>query len=228
MDGEAPPSSRRRRTVLALVLLLLILLPLYLWPLRWGVGGLPGASALSGPRPDPRSAAAVAQIPGEVWDALMGGGAPPSGLPPTGPRNLTMIAELNPLFGGGLLPDPGGSPLPESPAELGGVMVAQLGSRIEDTSGTGSDETSSTPGQGGGGTPWGGDYPAIGDPWPRIGGGLGGGPPIAPGFTLEPGDPGVPAPTPEPATLILVGSNLALLGATMWRRHRRRESSLRG
>jgi len=66
------PSRRGRWILIALLILLLILLPLYLWPLRGGLGGLPGASALSGSVRDPRSAAAVARIPRDVWDALMG------------------------------------------------------------------------------------------------------------------------------------------------------------
>jgi hypothetical protein len=94
-NGEPLPSRRGRRILIALLILLLILLPLYLWPLRGGLGGLPGASAVPGSVHDPRSAAAVARIPGDVWDALMGhvDALPPS-LPPTKPpRNLTMIIQ---------------------------------------------------------------------------------------------------------------------------------------
>ena len=68
-----------------------------------------------------------------------------------------------------------------------------------------------------------GGYPGLGNLGPWHGGGPGGGPRVsslAP--PLDPGDPGDLAPTPEPATLLLVGSNLALLGAAAWRRCRRR------
>ena len=114
-------------------------------------------------------------------------------------------------------------------------MLAQLGSSdLSDGSPGGGDapsspvESVSTPGGGTGigGAPSGfgpGGYPGLGNPGPGHGGGPGGGPPVsilAP--TLDPGDPGDLAPTPEPATLLLVGSNLALLGAAAWRRCRRR------
>jgi hypothetical protein len=63
-----------------------------------------------------------------------------------------------------------------------------------------------------------GGYPVPSD----LGLGGGGGglrfPTSGPGGT---GDPGTLAPTPEPATLLLVGSNVALLGAAAWRRRRR-------
>jgi len=47
-DAESLPSRRGWRGLIALLILLLILLPLYLWPLRGGLRGLPGASALPG------------------------------------------------------------------------------------------------------------------------------------------------------------------------------------
>jgi len=116
LDAHSLPSRRGRRVLIALLILLLILLPLYLWPLRWGLGGLPGASALPGSPRDPRSAAAVARIPGDVWDALMGpvDAPPPSPPPTTPPRNLTMITQAE-QFGSGLDQDAGGAPLSESP-----------------------------------------------------------------------------------------------------------------
>lgn len=215
MDGEASSSPRRRRLLIALLLLVLVLLPLYLWPLRADLGWLPGR-ALSGPFPDPRSAAALARIPGEVWDALMGRVAAP---PPTtsvpAARNLTMIAEIAEFLPGLLSQDPGALPLSGE-----SVALAQLGAS--------QDELRSTLGTGDGpegpGTDaaWTGGYSTFG-PWTS--GGPGGGSRVFPSAsTLAPGDPGAPAPTPEPATLILVGSNLALLGATAWRRSRRRRA----
>ena len=36
----------------------------------------------------------------------------------------------------------------------------------------------------------------------------------------SPGDPSAPTPTPEPATLPLIGSNVLLLGVALWRRFR--------
>jgi hypothetical protein len=236
-DAEPLPSRRGRRGLIALAILLLILLPLYLWPLRGGLGGLPGASALPGPVRDPRSAAAVAQIPGDVWDALMGHthALPPSPPPTKLPSNLTMITSAEGLPGSGLPGDESGATPSDSPAALARGMLAQLGSSdLSDGSFGGGAALSSpvefvsTPGggTGTGGAPSGfgpGSYPGLGNLGPWHGGGPGGGPRVsslAP--TLDPGDPGDLAPTPEPATLLLVGSNLALLAAAAWRRCRRR------
>ena len=224
MDAEAPPSRRGRRSLIALLILLLVLLPLYLWPLRAGLRGLPGTTALPGTWPDPRNVAALAQIPGNVWDALMGrADGPAPGAPAPGPRNLTMISQLEELTGGALDP----SPLSDGPAVLARDMIAPLGGpsdqvdgsldtpgqllALRDGSGTGEPGTEFAPG----------GYPSpLG---PGHGGGPGGGP-HPPVFTFTPGDPGAPEPTPEPATLLLVGSNLALLGGAAWRcRHRSRE-----
>jgi hypothetical protein len=236
-DAEPLLSRRGRRTLIALLILLLILLPLYLWPLRGGSGGLPGASVLSGSPRDPRSAAAVARIPGDVWDALMGPAAAPTPSPPptTPPRNLTMITQVE-EFGTGLDQDAGGAPLSESPSSRARGMLAQLGGSSDppggaDTPSAPGDFVSDSPhgGPGGGtgtGNPWSGfglgDAPGFGNlgPWP--GGGPGGGPRVSsPGPTFDPGNPGALEPTPEPATFVLVGANLALLGVTAWKRRRR-------
>jgi len=242
MQGAEPlPSRRGRRGLIALLILLLILLPLYLWPLRGGLGALPGSSTLPGSARDPRSAAAVAQIPDDVWDALMGHthAPPPSAPPATPPRNLTMITSTKGLPGSDL---PGrldegteGATLADSPAARARGMLAQLGSSdVSDGTPGGSPGPSSavefvrTPGggTGPGGAPGGfgpGGYPSLGNLGPWHGAGLGGGPStagLAPPF--DPGGPGDLAPTPEPATILLLGSNLALLGAAALRRRRRR------
>ncbi|MFI5324977.1 MAG: PEP-CTERM sorting domain-containing protein [Candidatus Rokuibacteriota bacterium] len=236
-DAEPLPPHRGRRGLTALAVLLLILLPLYLWPLRGGLGGLPGASALPGPVRDPRSAAAVAQIPGDVWDALMGHthALPPSPPPAKPPSNLTMITSAEGLPGSSSLSgDESGATLSDSPTALARGMLAQLGSSdLSDGSPGGAAPASpaefvSSPGggTGTGGAPSGfgpGGYPGLGNLGPWHGGGPGGGPRVSSlALTLDPGDPGDLAPTPEPATLLLLGSNLALLGAAAWRRCRRR------
>jgi PEP-CTERM motif len=222
MDGEAPPASRRRRLLIALLLLAFVLLPLYLWPLRADLGWWPASPSTSGPVPDPRSAAALAGIPRAIWDALMGrtAAAAPA-LPPRGPRNLTMIAEMTDALTGPLDPDPGAAAPTASPT-IDELVVAQLGVTPEAATGSGDGS-----GEAGAGTPTTGGYPNL-LPWSvgGPGGGPGGGARILPPSSgFGPGDPGAPAPTPEPATLILVGSNLALLGAAAWRRHRRRRQS---
>ena len=243
-DVEPLPSRRSRRALIALLTLLLILLPLYLWPLRGGLSALPGVSWLPRSVRDPRSAAAVAQISGDVWDALMGHTAAPPPLPPSTkpPRNLTMITEAEGMPGGGLDGDAGGAQPFESPSPLARGMLAQLGgvSDLSDGASRGGDG-SSAPAEFLAGSPYGGSgpesassgfgpggYPGLGNLGPWIGGGPGGGPggggprfsSLGPSISLDsPGDP--LAPTPEPATLVLVGSNLALLGAVAWRRRRR-------
>jgi hypothetical protein len=101
--------------VIALLSLLLILLPLYLWPLRGGsgAGALPGAS--SGLPKDPRDPAALAGIPGHVWNALMNQASDPTSGSPARqqaprPRNLTMITEDEGEIGADLTLDSIGSP----------------------------------------------------------------------------------------------------------------------
>lgn len=230
MQAGAPlPSRRTRRILVTLLILLLILLPLYLWPLRGGPGGLPGASALPGATGDPRSAAAVARIPSEVWDALMGyadaplPSAPPT-RPPRPPRNLTMIAQVEEI------PGPGDDEGVDPPA-LARAMLTRLEPSEPSNGNPGSGDAASAPAEfladspyAGPGTgnlsgafaPGGHFNPNLG-PWP------GGGPRFSiPGPTLDPGAAGDLAPTPEPATLVLLGSNLALLGAAEWKRRRRR------
>ena len=228
-DGEPLPSRRGRRGLIAVLILLLILLPLYLWPLRGDVGGLPSPSAPSGSVRDPRSAAAVAQIPGDVWNALMGQtpASPPSSpaLPPKPSPNLTMITSVEGIPGNGLDEGAGETPS-DSPAALVRGLLAQVGSPDASGGDTASTPTEleSTPwdgtGTGGGaGGVGSGGYPGFGNlgPW------SGGGPGVAgQGPPLDPSLPEDLAPTPEPATLLLAGSNLALLGAAAWRRRRRR------
>jgi hypothetical protein len=236
-DAEPPPSRNGRRALIALIVLLLVLLPLYLWPLRGGLAGLRGTSALPGSVRDPRSAAAVAQIPGDVWDALMGHtDAPPSPPSRKPPRNLTMITHGGGIPGGGLDEGAVGSTVSDTTPAFARGMLAQLGSAdlpggtpAGDTASTSEEFSTSSPGGGSGGPSNGvglGSYPGFGNlgPWP--GGGGGGAPRLTSlGPTFDPGGPGDPGtlqPTPEPATLALVGSNLALLGVAAWRRRRRR------
>jgi PEP-CTERM motif-containing protein len=229
-DAQHPSPPRRRRGLIALVILLLVLLPLYLWPIRWGLGGLPGVSAPPGAVGDPRSASALAQIPGDVWDALIGRTHALPTLPPAKPpRNLTMITSAAGIPGGGLEEEL------SDPAVVARGMLAQLGSSdLSDGSPGGGAappgpvEFVSDPGDGAGtgggpGALSSGGYPGFGHLGPWTSGGPGGGPRVstlAPPFA--PGDPADLAATPEPATLMLVGSNLALLGAAAWRRRRRR------
>jgi hypothetical protein len=220
--------------VVALLILLLILLPLYLWPLRGSGTGLPGAAALSRPPRDPRDAAAIAHLPADVWEALMGEG--PSGRhvesSPKAPGNLTRIAELDDDIGAGdgslqprydgLYRGHGitglfGDGSDQSNGQSGGRGDSPPAS-VQFLAGPTSGESASS-GNGWGG---GGSSGLLGNPGPFTGGGGPGGrggfaPPT---FFSDAGDPGAPAPTPEPSTILLVGSNLALLGAAAWRRLR--------
>jgi hypothetical protein len=242
-DAVPSPSRRSRWALIALLALLLILLPLYLWPLRGGLSGPPGTSALPGSVRDPRSAAAVAQIPGDVWNALMGRTptAPPSSRS-TRPRpNLTMITSAEVLGSG--LPGLDDGQLFDSASALARGLLAQFGttgvpngiSGGRDVASLSTDPASaSEDGAGTGGAPSEfslGGYSGFGSLGPWTSGGSGGRPPVSglvlaldagPGVLALDAGPGDLAPTPEPATLVLVGSNLALLGAAAWKRRRRR------
>jgi len=225
------------------VILLLIVLPLYLWPLRGGGSGLPGASALSRPPRDPRDAAAIAHLPADVWEGLMDG---PSGRhgepPPKVPGNLTRIAQLDDSGAGPFNIDAGGGSLPPRYDALsrGHGITALLGDGSDQSSGQSGGASDlppapvqfiagPTPGESPGfGSGWGGGgYSGVpGNLGPFAGGGGPGGPSGSlPTFISDAGDPSAPAPTPEPTTILLVGSNLALLGAVAWRRRRRGEEA---
>jgi hypothetical protein len=242
-DSGALPARRGRRILIAALILLLVMLPLYLWPLRGGRGGLPSASALSGSLRDPRNPAAVAGIPSDVWDALMARTGGPAPAPPKPPLNLTMIAAPEEIGGarpfGVLSTGAFDGPLPHRPG-----MIALLGDGSPASeSKSGGDDSPSSPvqflasssnqergtGNGSGGFGSGG-YPSFSNLGPWSGGGSGdpgrdSSHSISPGSTWDPTDSGLPAPTPEPATIVLVGSNLALLGAFGWRRRRGREET---
>jgi hypothetical protein len=234
-DAEALPSHRARRGLIGLLIVLLILLPLYLWPLRGSLGGLPGGSVLPGSLRDPRSAAAVARVPGDVWDALMRHPAVPLPPPPTKPlRNLTMITQGEGIPGVALDEGAGGTPLSDDPSSLVRGMLAQLGPSELSDGNSGGGDASFPPAEFLGSNPDGGTgtgnppsgfssdgYPGLGNLGPNGGGSGGGLRSWSRGPTFHPGDWGDLAPTPEPATLVLVGSNLALLGVAAWRRRRR-------
>jgi hypothetical protein len=241
--SQSAPSRRGRRIAILLAILLLVGLPLYLWPLRAGIQGLPGASALSGAPKDPRSAAAVAQLPADVWDGLMGHGGGPAG--PKPPGNLTRISPHEDGAGNGAadgggagsagltIPRLGAGTTPTMTAMLagggagsgGGTPADQVGDTSA-SSGFGSEPSSTGGGTGGqSGGAGNGGYSPFSNLGPfGGGGGPGGGNGGAPSTFLadpEPNDP--PMPTPEPSTLMLVGSNLALIGALAWRYLRKRE-----
>jgi PEP-CTERM motif len=235
LGAEPLPSRRGRRIFIALLIVLLILLPLYLWPLLGGPGTSPGASALSWALRDPRSAVALARIPGAVWDTLMGHAdepAPPAPPPTKAPRNLTMITQVGERPDGGFDPDLGAAQILDGPAALARGMLAQLGGPSDPSDGKPAEGAGpSTPveslatGTGTGHPASGFGYPSLGslDPW--HGGSPGGGPRFtSPGPTFAADDPGALEPTPEPATLVLVGFNLALLGVAAWKRRRRLEA----
>jgi hypothetical protein len=237
------PSGRGRRILIALLILLLILLPLYLWPLRAGLGALPWGSALTGGVPtDPRNASALAGIPGEVWDALMSQAA--NHHPPPGPRNLTMITEHEGKPGPSLAPDSIGSLSAllsgdGSPPGPSAAVTDAIGGEV----GEGDSSLASTPDQLGS-LPT-GEGQATAGSWPGGGGAGGGGigghrggfqVPLenlpagdpAPGFrgpvlVLVPGDPIAPHPTPEPGTIALVGVNGMVIAVLAWKHRRNKE-----
>jgi hypothetical protein len=236
-ESDAVPRRRGRKILIALLIFLPILLPLYLWPLRGGMTGPPGAAALSGSPPDPRNAGEVARIPGDVWGALMGRTSePPSAPPPKPPRNLTMIAQLEGVAGVEALDVMAG---PRDP-RMTSLLDDEAHSFENKASGDGSPSSpvhflaAPSSGEQGTGNGWdgfgSGGYPGLSNLGPWGGGGPGGrgrgdSLPASSGPTWNPGDPGSPAPTPEPATILLVGSNLALLGTMAWKRGRRREET---
>ena len=227
---SAPPQGRR--IAIVLLILLLIALPLYLWPLRGSGTGLPGAAAHSGLPRDPRDASAVAHIPADVWDGLMDDGrSGQKGKEGHRPGNLTRIAQLD-LPGGSVDTGSGGvSSLWPHDTLSRSFGALDSGDKGDGSGGTGDSPSSATqvvagpPGSqgsgGGSGGGWNGGYSggAGNNLGPFAGGGgsggSGGGGPFLVG---DPGDPSAPAPTPEPTTVLLVGSNLALLGAAAWRR----------
>jgi len=241
--GSGPaPSRRSRRILIALLILVLILLPLYLWPLRAGVGGLPDASALPGRPRDPRDAAALAAIPADVWDDLMGR-TPPR---PTAPRNLTMISALDEIAAAG--PFDFGEPEYSRPgfawsSSLGRLTGDELDGGTDSSGGQSSfGDPSPAPAQSiaalggtggqGSGSGWGG-YPGLANlgPWGGAGNGFGApsssGPSSdGPGAIWDPSDS--PTPTPEPTTIVLIGSNLMLLVAAAWKRRRREKETAPG
>ena len=237
-DSDPPPRRRGRRILIALLILLLILLPLYLWPLRSAMTGPRGAAALSGSPRDPRNASEVARIPGDVWDALMGRTAEPrpSAPAPKPPRNLTMIAQLEQVAGVEGIDVISGPRHPGMASLLDDTSHLLAGSASGDGSPSSPLQFLATPSPSEQGTGNGSDGfgsngyagPSNLGPW---GGGGPGGPRRGSALltrsdpTWNPSDPGAPAPTPEPTTILLVGSNLTLLGVMAWRRYRRREEA---
>ncbi|HKW91590.1 MAG TPA: hypothetical protein VJX92_06800 [Methylomirabilota bacterium] len=221
------------------MILLLVLLPLYLWPLRGGISAFRGASAVSGAPGDPRNPAAVAGIPRDVWDALMerGAGGGPAGAPKRA-RNLTMITEHELGTGPGAV-DADGPPsltpdgsrfavlLTDDPSSGEGSTAVHFSTVPSGDNHQGTGNGSLAFGSGGSpGLPFLGPLNGGG---PGVGRGGGGPSVVSLGPISDPDDHGVPAPTPEPATIVLIGSNVALFGAAMLRRRRRRrETDLSG
>ena len=220
------------------LILLLIALPLYLWPLRGGGVGLPGAAALSGLPRDPRDATAVAHLPADVWDGLMDEGRMgPKGETRHAPGNLTGITRLEEVPGAGPLGFvPGGTGLSWPRDTLPRPITALNGDGPDPSSGSGDSPPASAqflagpPGgesTGSGNGSGGGSYsglPSNLGPFNGGGGagGSGGGGPL---LLSAPGDPSAPTPTPEPATILLIGSNVVLLGVASWRRFRSKKGT---
>jgi len=170
-DAGTLPASRGRRIVIAVLVLLLILLPLYLWPLRGGLGALPRAATLTGSPPkDPRDAAALASLPRDMWEALLnenlgtaGSGDAHGG---RGPRNLTMITRHE-RGAGPSMPEPGSIEL--LPGLLNGNepptdLRASVGGPAENPAGEGAPSYSPIGGS---------SAPGESDSWPLAGGGQG-------------------------------------------------------
>jgi hypothetical protein len=237
LEAQSLSAHRGRRVLIGLLAVALILLPLYLWPLRLGLGGLSNVAALLGIVGDPRDPAAVARIPQEAWEVLMGDAdAPPfpSGGATT-PRNLTMIADLEELTGGVVDAGPGAL-LGEDSAVAPSLLAAAGGpGGVAAAADPAGESSGSAPSGLLAASPGGGSADGPGSNWSQFGGGFrdlgpwsgGGGPlllttaaPFGPGS-----DPVAPTPTPEPATLLLIGSNAALLGAAAWKRRRRRRGT---
>lgn len=246
------PGGRGRRIALALLILLLIFLPLYLWPLRGGLGALPWAAALTGSAPkDPRDAAALADIPRDVWDALLnvssgtahGSAGSHEG---RGAQNLTMIMAGENGDGSNIPDSPSGLPSGDEPPP--GLLASVTGP----TEGKSDEPDPSPPSTTGSSSPGELDsWPLVGGgqghgagPWPGGGGGgrsrgfptaLGGipftgdeasvGPPTV--IVLGPGDPIAPHPAPEPGTVALVGLNVLLLAGIAWNHRRNKEARAR-
>jgi hypothetical protein len=245
-DAGSLPVDRGRRIVIALPIFLLILLPLYLWPLRSGLGALPWTATLTArPQKDPRDPAALAAIPSAVWEALLnegsgsahGSAGSPKGL---APQNLTMIAPPEAGNGPGIL-EPG-----SADSLSGSGLLTNVIGPTEGKSGDAAPSPSSTAGSStaepfdswllaGGGQGNAGPWPSGG------GGGVGGsrglptalgtpfggdapsvGPPVE--LVLSPGDPVAPHPAPEPGTVALVG---LLLASVAWNHRRYKEARAR-
>jgi hypothetical protein len=202
-DPQSLRRDRVRRALVALLILCLVLLPLYLWPLRGRIPGLPGAAALSGSTSDPRNPGAVARIPGDVWDALMGRVTPPPpSSAPSRPRNLTMVTMLEGTPGTG----PFETLTPSGPHAS--VIASLLGEHTPpegapSDAGSPSSSPSSEPGTGNAPGGFGsGGYPAVADLGPWGGGGGGGGGGGSPFGSASdpiwtPDDPGPAAPGPR-------------------------------
>ncbi|HZP37560.1 MAG TPA: PEP-CTERM sorting domain-containing protein [Methylomirabilota bacterium] len=229
-SGSAPSRGRRRIAIL-LAILLLVALPLYLWPFRSGVQGLPGAAAPSGAPRDPRSAAAIAQLSTDVWDGLMGHRTERGRTHREAPRRPGNLTRISPLEDGA---DPaalggsggGGAVMVDLPG-AGPISVAMLAD-AGTAPGGGLPESGAGPSSSAGGdeqtgnAPNGGYWPFSGV-GPFGGGGGPGGTAAPPTFVSGPAPIDSPMPTPEPSTLMLVGSNLTLAGAVAWRYVRKRQ-----
>lgn len=220
---------RINRILIALLILLLILLPIYLWPFRAGSDGGPGAAGRAGSVRDPRDPAALAGIPSDVWDRLMGRARAVG--------NLTMITSLQSGDGSESLTSPAGDlEFPQIELLLGRQLSPLSGGQPDASGdGPGGEGPLSNPVLFLAGVNSGDPGTGLGGGGFRPGGGQGGAPILGPivrgggpggGGGLEPSDLGTPSPTPEPSTLLLVGSNLAAIGAMAWRQRKRKRESI--